>query len=337
MLGRFNQCWLAALKFFIKNARMIPTTAGMASSKHERVLPAEHIILDEASQMKECETVNTTARFHTARRISCFSDQKQLPPTHPEASKSEFTNITSFERLISVGHEVHLLHRQYRMNPEIARFVSQAFYDTRLINDPSTFNRADAALFRPYPTKWYNRAHLSLFVSVRNVLGRTQIYAKKESKSLVNPANATAVSVIIDAMRDEGISTSDIMVIVYYAAQVRLTRRWLWYRFGETINVSTIDGSQGKEAKYVIIDVVTPGGGMPLGFVADARRMNVALPRARDGRIVVVNEGMAARNYKTKAVELWGRYIEQHQKDGAVVRGVVSDRQLRSALHFPGE
>ena len=72
-------------------------------------------------------------------------------------------------------------------------------------------------------------------------------------------------------MLEEGILDSDIMVIVYYAAQVKLTRRWLWHCFGESINVSTIDGSQGKEAKYVIIDVVTPGGGMPLGFVADAR------------------------------------------------------------------
>ena len=104
------------------------------------------------------------------------------------------------------------------MNPEIARFVSQAFYDNRLINDHSTFDRADAALSRAYATKWYNRADLSLFVSVRNLPGRTQIYAEEESKRLVNPANATAVSVIIDAMRDEGISTSDIIVIVYYAA-----------------------------------------------------------------------------------------------------------------------
>ena len=159
MLGRFNQCWLAVLKFFIKNARMIITmcTAGMASSKHVRVFPAQHIILDEASQMKEYETVNASARFHTAQKISFFGDQQQLPPTHPEVGESEFTNTTFFERLISVGHEVHLLRRQYRMNPEIARFVSQAFCDNRLINDPSTFDRADAALFRAYAIKWYNR------------------------------------------------------------------------------------------------------------------------------------------------------------------------------------
>ena len=59
-------------------------------------------------------------------------------------------------------------------------------------------------------------------------------------------------------MLSEGIWISEIMVIVYCAAQVRLIRRWLWDCFGENINVSTINGSQGKEAKYVIVDVVTP-------------------------------------------------------------------------------
>ena len=58
--------------------------------------------------------------------------------------------------------------------------------------------------------------------------------------------------------------------------------------------MTILDGSQGKEAKYVIFDMVTPDGGMPLGFLADARRMNVAFSRARDGRIVVGNLGMAA-------------------------------------------
>ena len=60
------------------------------------------------------------------------------------------------------------------------------------------------------------------------------------------------------AMLSEGILISEIMVIFYYAAQVRLIRRWLWDCFRENTNASTIDGSQGKEAKYVIVDVVTP-------------------------------------------------------------------------------
>ena len=37
------------------------------------------------------------------------------------------------------------------------------------------------------------------------------------------------------------------------------------------------------------MDAVTPGGGLPLGFIADAKRMNIALSRVRDGRIVIRN------------------------------------------------
>ena len=182
----------------------------------------------------------TPTRATHSRRVHWRSEAAQVIGTF----EPQFTNTTFFERLISVGHEVHLLRRQYRMNPEIARFVSQAFYNNRLINDPSTSDRADAAVFIAFATKWYNRAHSTLFVSVRNVPGRTQIYAEKESKSLVNPANATAVSVIIKAMLDEGIGstrpmasssptsitrtktrpplTYDIMVIVYIHNRIRI-------------------------------------------------------------------------------------------------------------------
>lgn len=106
---------------------MILTTAGIAASRHVRVFPAEHILLDEASRIKEYESVNETARFHTAQKISYFGDQNQLPPTYLEVSEWEFTDIIFFERLISVWHRVHLLRRQYRIHPSISRFISEAF------------------------------------------------------------------------------------------------------------------------------------------------------------------------------------------------------------------
>ena len=45
----------------------------------------------------------------------------------------------------------------------------------------------------------------------------------------------------------------------------------------------TVDSAQGREYDFVILDLVTPGGRLyPLGFVADTKRMCVALSRARD-------------------------------------------------------
>ena len=51
----------------------------MASNRHVRVFPAEHIILDEASQMKEYETVNPTARFHVAHGTTGSTCSIPLP------------------------------------------------------------------------------------------------------------------------------------------------------------------------------------------------------------------------------------------------------------------
>ena len=44
---------------------------------------------------------------------------------------------------------------------------------------------------------------------------------------------------------------------------------------------------QGREADLVVLGTVRASGGMGLGFVADARRANVALSRAREILIVV--------------------------------------------------
>jgi superfamily I DNA and/or RNA helicase len=44
---------------------------------------------------------------------------------------------------------------------------------------------------------------------------------------------------------------------------------------------------QGREADLVVLSTVRAVGGTGLGFVADARRANVALSRAREAMIVV--------------------------------------------------
>jgi senataxin len=60
----------------------------------------------------------------------------------------------------------------------------------------------------------------------------------------------------------------------------------------QLVDVNTIDGFQGREKDVVIFSAVrslAPRGHANIGFVADERRINVGLTRARSSLLVIGN------------------------------------------------
>ena len=88
----------------------------------------------------------------------------------------------------------------------------------------------------------------------------------------------------VTALCNAGVSPRDIAVIAPYAAQVRWLRHHAKH---EMLEVDTVDGFQGREKEAVIICTVRSNNRGEIGFLADARRMNVALTRARRKLIVI--------------------------------------------------
>ena len=75
-----------------------------------------------------------------------------------------------------------------------------------------------------------------------------------------------------------------------YSAQVRTIRSEVGRRFqeeGRRVEVSSVDGFQGREKDIVILSLVRTSHLSDSSFVSEWRRTNVSLTRARYGVIVV--------------------------------------------------
>jgi superfamily I DNA and/or RNA helicase len=99
-----------------------------------------------------------------------------------------------------------------------------------------------------------------------------------------NPNEANLVVKKVQTLLDAGLPKKDIAVIAPYAAQVRLLRDLF---AGTGPEVDTVDGFQGREKEAVVISLVRSNSQNEIGFLADRRRMNVALTRARRKLIVI--------------------------------------------------
>ncbi|HEY7157164.1 MAG TPA: C-terminal helicase domain-containing protein, partial [Gemmataceae bacterium] len=79
-------------------------------------------------------------------------------------------------------------------------------------------------------------------------------------------------------------SASDVAVIAPYAAQVRRLRELLPVA---GLEIDSVDGFQGREKEVVVLSLVRSNREDEIGFLADVRRLNVALTRARRKLLVI--------------------------------------------------
>ena len=112
---------------------------------------------------------------------------------------------------------------------------------------------------------------------------------EEDGESLRNPGEAEVVIKYVRSLAEKGIPLSTMGIITPYSAQVSLIRSLRNERLedllGEGVTqqdleVSTVDGFQGREKDVIIISMVRSGG-KSVGFLAENRRMNVAITRAK--------------------------------------------------------
>jgi len=103
---------------------------------------------------------------------------------------------------------------------------------------------------------------------------------EEEGDSKANPGEAKVVMAHVSRLVQSGVRPLDIGIITPYNAQVALLRELRTDKL-QSVEISSVDGFQGREKEAIVISMVRSNDNKQVGFLADRRRMNVAVTRAR--------------------------------------------------------
>jgi len=237
------------------------------------------VVIDEACQSAEPGCWIAALR---AERLVLAGDHRQLPPTvlSDQAARGGY-GVSLFERLAE--HDASLVRRldvQYRMHPAIMEFSSLEFYDGTLKADASVSGRLLAEL-----AGVGRSPHTESPLEFIDTAGAGYDEQREpDGESRLNPREAQLIAAKARQLVERGVPADGIGIITPYAAQARLLRDLLG---SDTFEVDTVDGFQGREKEAILISLVRSNDQQEIGFLADVRRMNVAMTRAKRKLIVV--------------------------------------------------
>ncbi|KFO72839.1 Putative helicase Mov10l1, partial [Cuculus canorus] len=291
--------------------RIVITTcssAGMFYRPEVRLGHFTHVILDEAGQASEPESLIPIGLISEANgQIVLVGDPKQLGPViKSEIAVSFGLNVSLLERLTS--REMYLrdenafsacgaynpllitkLVKNYRSHSALLALPSKLFYHKELeaCADPSVVT--SLLRWKKLPRKGFPL----IFHGIRGCEKR-----EGHSPSWFNPTEAVQVMQYCCHLAkndNAAVSVTDIGVIAPYRKQVEKIKFLLRSIDLADIKVGTVEEFQGQEYMVIILSTVRSyeslfgDDGYRLGFVSDPKRFNVAITRAKALLIVVGN------------------------------------------------
>jgi predicted RNA-binding protein with RPS1 domain len=278
------------------------------------------VIIDEAGKANIAETL---VAIELGKRVILVGDQMQLPPyfdsslldeSEPksfpnspfgsEFSKDEIVHALKtsfFEFLINrikadkfPKANLEMLNYQHRMHPHIGEFVSESFYG-------GSVNMGAKTLL--------NKRHLPapfdqevIFFDTSNSIDP---FERVYGTSIRNDVEAQSISeVILPRLFQFNVDPKEIAIITPYKSQVENIKRHINVSSVcnfKNIDISTLDSFQGKEYNIIIFSFTRSANHrLPkiingrrkftkVGFLDDARRLNVAFSRAIQKLILIGN------------------------------------------------
>lgn len=285
MLNEARQIEEQVVSSILNGARVVCATATGLDPERLRGNRFEWVIMDEASQSTEPAA---WIALQYGERLVLAGDPCQLPPTvlSNEAARGGF-NISMMERMLRLQTEANgkqpdlsrLLSVQYRMHEDIMRFSSDVFYEGQLQADEAV----RTALLADLPHVQADTLTTSAIHFIDTAGASYDEEPEPDGESRMNPLEAELVVKKVNELLVQGVAAEQVAVISPYSAQVKLLRQ----KLNQTLEIDSVDGFQGREKDVIVVSLVRSNPEGEVGFLADTRRMNVALTRAKRKLVVI--------------------------------------------------
>ncbi|MBM3983471.1 MAG: DNA-binding protein [Planctomycetes bacterium] len=290
MLSEARKLEALAVERVLDEARIVCATLTGLDSALLAQRRYDVVVIDEACQSTEPANWVPLLR---ANKLVLAGDHCQLPPTiiSPEAAERGLA-VSLMERLIALygPGAARLLTVQHRMHAAIMGFSNAEFYGGELVAHESVAGHRLCDLpgvtsnpLTELPVQFIDTAGASFDEEL-----------EEDTGSRRNVQEAALAVKKVRALLALGVPPTQIGVITPYRSQVRLLRERLADVVG--LEIDSVDGFQGREKEAIIVSLVRSNNECEIGFLADTRRTNVALTRARRKLLVIGDSATLAND-----------------------------------------
>ena len=272
------------------------TLLGISSIKDWRSTIFNMAIVDESGRATLSELLVPIIK---SDKFALVGDQKQLAPVIDDDVFSKLKNDNSdieniktsfFERIFNRMEKdkkhlfKHILTTNYRSEDKICQLYNNAFYDGILTTSD----------------KIIRNHNLNKYTSSVVLISTSKIEKREEEQKGTGKINRLNAEIIKNILLEifEGINNNNlnktIGIITPYKAQVVFLKEYLYHNINNfkdrNIDIGTVDSFQGSDRDYIIYDSVrsqkNPRGNR-IDFIADEKRLNVSLSRAKELLVIV--------------------------------------------------
>ena len=256
----------------------------------------DYIFFDEAGQLKISYVVGASM---AAKNIILIGDHMQLPqPSNSAVDDQDKASLSPIEYIMGEKNTIDdkvgiFLNKSYRMHSNINNFISENFYENRLVSDAPNDKQ-------------------NILVGSKKLNGIHLIDLNHNDYSVENETESEYIKIIYNQLLGNSwidknnskktITEEDILVITPYNAQVINIKN----KLPSNSKVGTVDLFQGQEAPIVLASYTTSTPelmGMRRGsdFLFDFRRLNVSISRAKAFAVILFNKKLL--NYNCSNVD----------------------------------
>ena len=295
----------------IHSSQVIVSTVNLAARFPFYGVPKGHfevLIVDEAGHTTEPEIISVAVAVMDFTRgdkkvgqLILAGDPRQLGPVVTSSLCRNFgLGISYMERLtkseaygrnndnLFPAHLITKLVRNYRSHPDILKLPNEMFYEGDLVPCGEELNTHNM-------TRWLHLPAEKFPLIFHAVHGEN--LREGDSPSWFNPQEAQEVVNYVDLLLNQSypaVAQGDIGIITPYNRQAQKIRALLETRNIKNIKVGSVETFQGQERRCIIVSTVRAESEYiasdlkyNLGFVANEKRFNVAITRAKSLVVVI--------------------------------------------------